>query len=436
MTQRDWEQRRRPHARRSSSTARSSRTATRAASAIEDDSFLLLFNAHYEDVDFTLPTPRFGGGWTLELSHRRTRTAEPGARSVAARGRARRRRSVVVLRAGPMTRAARHLPPAARPERLRPRRRARLVPYLRDLGISHLYLSPSLQARAARRTATTSSTPPASRDALGGEDALRALARRGARRDPRHRPQPHGRRATRTAGGRRSCGRSSSTSIRRAAGTAASSTSTTSPRSASSTRRSSTSRTARSSSSCATASSTACASTTPTAWPTPPATCSGCASAGPSTSGSRRSCEPGEPLRDWPVDGTVGYEFLNDADGALRRPGRRGGDDRPLADLTGDARRVRASSRSTPSSSRRRRRSRARSTGCARSHDVPAMADALAALPVYRTYVEPWSGPVDDEDRAAVAAAGMADRARARAAARGAAATRSSSPASSRRRRR
>ena len=38
--------------------------------------------------------------------------------------------------------------------------------------------------------------------------------------------------------------------------------------------------------------------------------------------------EPGERLRDWPVEGTTGYEFLNDVAGALRRPGRRGGADR------------------------------------------------------------------------------------------------------------
>ena len=35
--------------------------------------------------------------------------------------------------------------------------------------------------------------------------------------------------------------------------------------------------------------------------------------------------EPGEELRDWPVDGTTGYEFLNDVMGALRQPRRRGG---------------------------------------------------------------------------------------------------------------
>ena len=39
---------------------------------IADDSFLLLFNAHFEDMTFTLPARRFGGVWLHELS-----TAEP-----------------------------------------------------------------------------------------------------------------------------------------------------------------------------------------------------------------------------------------------------------------------------------------------------------------------------------------------------------------------
>jgi isoamylase len=38
----------------------------------EDDSFLLLFNAHYEPVRFQLPARRFGRGWLLELD-----TADP-----------------------------------------------------------------------------------------------------------------------------------------------------------------------------------------------------------------------------------------------------------------------------------------------------------------------------------------------------------------------
>ncbi|MDA0634259.1 glycogen debranching protein GlgX [Nonomuraea sp. MCN248] len=34
---------------------------------IVDDTFLLLINAHHEDMTFTLPGEAFGGGWTLEL---------------------------------------------------------------------------------------------------------------------------------------------------------------------------------------------------------------------------------------------------------------------------------------------------------------------------------------------------------------------------------
>jgi isoamylase len=41
---------------------------------IEDDSFLLLFNAHHEDRTFMLPRRRFGAQWALELS-----TADPEA---------------------------------------------------------------------------------------------------------------------------------------------------------------------------------------------------------------------------------------------------------------------------------------------------------------------------------------------------------------------
>jgi glycogen operon protein len=43
---------------------------------IRDDSFLLLFNAHHEDVTFTLPSRRYGAIWAHELS-----TADPGLRA-------------------------------------------------------------------------------------------------------------------------------------------------------------------------------------------------------------------------------------------------------------------------------------------------------------------------------------------------------------------
>ncbi|MEA2341477.1 MAG: isoamylase [Solirubrobacteraceae bacterium] len=41
---------------------------------LRDDSFLLLVNSHFEDVDFLLPSRRYGAAWSLELS-----TAEPDA---------------------------------------------------------------------------------------------------------------------------------------------------------------------------------------------------------------------------------------------------------------------------------------------------------------------------------------------------------------------
>ena len=59
MTQRDWQRPTRTCS-ACSSTARRSPTARREGEPIEDDSFLLLFNAHHEDVTFTLPARRFG----------------------------------------------------------------------------------------------------------------------------------------------------------------------------------------------------------------------------------------------------------------------------------------------------------------------------------------------------------------------------------------
>ena len=73
--------------------------------------------------------------------------------------------------------------------------------------------------------------------------------------------------------------------------------------------------------------------------------------------------EPGEQLRDWPVEGTTGYEFANDvtalfvdadAEEPLTAPLRRADGGRAAASR---------SSRSRRSSSRRRRPSSPRSTG-------------------------------------------------------------------------
>ena len=208
------------------------------------------------------------------------------------------------------------------------------MPYLRDLGVSHLYLPPSFQARRGlRRTATTWSTrraSPTSSAASASSTRWRPPRARRARADPRHRARTTWRPTTPTATGpTRRCGRGSSTSTRRPAATAASSTSTTWPPSA---RRTSTSSPRRTSWRCgwrARGRSTGCASTTPTGSPTRPATCGGCATAAREHVWVEKILDPGERLRDWAVEGTVGYEFLNDVAALFVDPAG----EAPLTDL-------------------------------------------------------------------------------------------------------
>src|SRR5262249_7483793 len=54
-----------------------------------------------------------------------------------------------------------------------------LVPYLRELGISHLYLSPVLQARRGTTHGYDVTDPRRVHDELGGEGDLRALCQAG-----------------------------------------------------------------------------------------------------------------------------------------------------------------------------------------------------------------------------------------------------------------
>ena len=43
-------------------------TTTLRGEEVRDDSFLLLFNAHFEDISFRLPARRFGTHWEIVLS--------------------------------------------------------------------------------------------------------------------------------------------------------------------------------------------------------------------------------------------------------------------------------------------------------------------------------------------------------------------------------
>jgi isoamylase len=71
MTQRDWEAQ--PHVLGVFLNGQEIADRTAQGEQIEDDSFLLLFNAGHEDVDFTLPARRFGAEWSHELC-----TYDPG----------------------------------------------------------------------------------------------------------------------------------------------------------------------------------------------------------------------------------------------------------------------------------------------------------------------------------------------------------------------
>ena len=108
--------------------------------------------------------------------------------------------------------------------------------------------------------------------------------------------------------------------------------------------------------------------------------------------------EPGEPLRGWPVEGTTGYEFANDATALFVDP--RG--EEPLtelyAELTGER-------RSFAEIAQEAKLEVARTTFAQEFerlralNDDPRLEEAAAGLGVYRTYVEPATGRVDDQDR-------------------------------------
>jgi (1->4)-alpha-D-glucan 1-alpha-D-glucosylmutase len=109
--------------------------------------------------------------------------------------------------------------------------------------------------------------------------------------------------------------------------------------------------------------------------------------------------EPGERLRDWPVEGTTGYEFANDVQALFVDPaGERtltelAGEQRSWREVAFEAKLERAQETFRPEVERLRR-----------LYDPPGLEQALASLPVYRTYVEPWTGRVAEEDRRALAA--------------------------------
>ncbi len=98
--------------------------------------------------------------------------------------------------------------------------------------------------------------------------------------------------------------------------------------------------------------------------------------------------EAEEEMRDWPVTGTVGYEFLNDVQALFVDPAGEAtltalhaeltGEGRPFHEIADEAKLEQATTTFTPEVER-----------LERVEAVPNLAESLASLPIYRTYVRP-----------------------------------------------
>ena len=110
--------------------------------------------------------------------------------------------------------------------------------------------------------------------------------------------------------------------------------------------------------------------------------------------------EPGEQLRDWPVEGTTGYEFANDATALFVDPAGEEPLTRLYRELTGEA-------RPFAEIAHEAKLEVARATFAQEFDRLRALVpldgleEAAASLHVYRTYVEPETGRVAEEDRRA-----------------------------------
>jgi (1->4)-alpha-D-glucan 1-alpha-D-glucosylmutase len=112
--------------------------------------------------------------------------------------------------------------------------------------------------------------------------------------------------------------------------------------------------------------------------------------------------EPGEKLREWPVEGTTGYEFANDVTALFVDPAGEEpltelyaeltGETRSFAEVAQEAKLELAHTDLQPEFRKLRE-----------LLDHPGLEEAAASLGVYRTYVEPFGDHVEDADRAALA---------------------------------
>ncbi len=122
--------------------------------------------------------------------------------------------------------------------------------------------------------------------------------------------------------------------------------------------------------------------------------------------------DPGERLRDWPVCGTVGYGFLNDACALFVEPDAKPALTKLWEQVSGDPRTF--SAYADEAKLEQVRGPFAQDVDRL-LHELPPelrperadLEQALTSLPVYRTYVDPIAGRVDPEDRRWIEASGM-----------------------------
>jgi (1->4)-alpha-D-glucan 1-alpha-D-glucosylmutase len=121
--------------------------------------------------------------------------------------------------------------------------------------------------------------------------------------------------------------------------------------------------------------------------------------------------EPGEELRDWPVEGTTGYEFLNDVLAVCVNRDA----EQPLTELyesfTGDTRRY----EDIVSLSKLEVAINTFEPELRRLHQEVATENlplALASFHVYRTYIQPYKGGIEEADRDEIGRANVSEELR------------------------
>src|SRR5581483_6026961 len=115
--------------------------------------------------------------------------------------------------------------------------------------------------------------------------------------------------------------------------------------------------------------------------------------------------DPGERLRDWPVCGTVGYECLNDVAGLFVDPAGEGRLTALWQEVSGDLRSFgEVAYEAKLEQVRGTFRAEVERLGWDSRDDLER---ALASLPIYRTYIQPETGAVSEADRVAIREAGM-----------------------------